>query len=136
MTEFWTAFAHNWNLWLGSLLCFSGGIMALIGAIGVTRFPDFYTRLHAASVTDTAAVFLLMLGMGFLAGISLVTFKLFLIWLLLFITSPAASHALANAAHTAGLEPVLDKDINPPAGADADMTAKPTETTRRRKSAS
>ena len=39
---------------LGAALCLAGGLLCLIGTVGVLRFPDFYTRLHAASITDTS----------------------------------------------------------------------------------
>lgn len=92
---------------LGAALCLVGAVLAVIGTVGVLRFPDFYTRLHAASVIDTAAAFLAIFGMMLLAPDWLVAFKLLAVWMFLFLTSPAAGHALANAAHTAGLEPLI-----------------------------
>lgn len=87
----------------------SGGILGIIGAIGMHRFPDFYSRLHAAGTTDTLCAFLFLLGLGFQAGLTLASLKLFLIFVFLFFTSPTASHSLANAALLGGLEPKLDK---------------------------
>ncbi|MEL6473913.1 MAG: monovalent cation/H(+) antiporter subunit G [Pseudomonadota bacterium] len=93
--------------WIGGLLCVAGTVLAVIGTIGVVRFPDFYTRLHAASITDTLAATLLLVGMAFLPGAGIfVLFKLLAIWLFMFLTSPTASHAIANAAHVAGLQPI------------------------------
>ncbi|RIJ29536.1 monovalent cation/H(+) antiporter subunit G [Henriciella algicola] len=100
--------------WVGGILCVIGALLALIGSIGVLRFPDFFTRLHAASITDTSAVTLGLLGMAILAPNWLVVFKLAAIWLFIFLTSPTGSHALANAAHTAGLQPVLGRDLKRP----------------------
>ncbi len=94
---------------LGAFLCLAGGILAVIGTIGVLRFPDLYTRIHAASVTDTGAFSLAILGMLFLSPDWLVAFKLLAVWLFLFITGPASSHALANAAHVAGLQPLIGR---------------------------
>ncbi|WP_300379229.1 monovalent cation/H(+) antiporter subunit G [Henriciella sp.] len=94
---------------LGALLCLVGGILAIIGTVGVLRFPDFYTRLHAASITDTSAATLTILGMVLLAPSWLIVFKLAAIWLFLFLSGPTGSHALANAAHTAGLQPVIGR---------------------------
>ena len=96
---------------IGGLLCLIGAGLALIGTIGVLRFPDFFTRLHAASITDTAAVTLLLGGMAFLAPSWLIVFKLAAIWLFIFLTGPTGSHALANAAHTAGLQPLTGRDL-------------------------
>ncbi|WP_084395590.1 monovalent cation/H(+) antiporter subunit G [Henriciella aquimarina] len=94
---------------LGAFLCLVGGTLAIIGTVGVLRFPDFYTRLHAASVTDTGAATITIIGMALLAPSWLVVFKLAAIWLFLFLTGPTGTHALANAAHTAGLQPVIGR---------------------------
>lgn len=94
---------------LGALLCLVGAALAVIGTVGVLRFPDFYTRLHAASVTDTGAATITLVGMALLAPTWLIVFKLAAIWLFLFLTGPTGSHALANAAHTAGLQPVIGR---------------------------
>lgn len=79
-----------------------GSVMVIIGALGSLRFPDFWSRLHAASVTDSGGVILLLLGMGIHSGFNLITFKLFLIGAFLFITGPTSSHAVANAALVSG----------------------------------
>ena len=84
-----------------------GGAVGIIGGIGIHLFPDFYARQHATGITDTLCALLLLLGLGFQAGLTLAAFKLTLIFLLLFITSPTASHALANAALHGGLKPLL-----------------------------
>ena len=86
-----------------------GGLLGIIGGIGVLRFPDFYTRLHAVGTTDTLCAALFLLGLGFQAGLTLASFKLFLIFVFIFFTSPASSHSLANAAMLGGLKPNLDK---------------------------
>jgi multicomponent Na+:H+ antiporter subunit G len=91
----------SWVLLLG------GGVFLLIGGTGPLRLPDFYTRLHAAGITDTLGTELILVGMMLQAGLSLVTVKLILIALFLFFTSPTATHAVANAALVAGLKPKL-----------------------------
>ena len=88
----------------------AGGVLGIIGGIGIYRFPDFYTRLHAAGITDTLCALLILLGLGLQAGWSLAAFKIALIFLFLFFTSPTASHALANAALHSGLQPKLHND--------------------------
>ena len=92
---------------LGSALCLAGAILCVIGTVGVLRFPDFYTRLHAASITDTSGATLLLLGMAMLAPDWMVVSKLVAIFVFIYLTSPASSHAAANAAHTAGLQPLI-----------------------------
>ena len=103
--DYWNTFRPA----LGSALLLIGAILAVVGTIGVLRFPDFYTRLHAASVTDTAAATLAIVGMALLAPSLAVVFKLVVVWLFLFLTGPTSSHALANAAHVAGLQPMIGK---------------------------
>ena len=100
------------NLISAGLLA-AGSIFVLIGAFGLIRLPDFYTRLHAAGITDTLGAELILLGLMFQAGLSIVTVKLILISLFIFFTSPTATHAVANAARVMGLKPMIvpDKDL-------------------------
>lgn len=86
------------------LLCLGGGFV-LIGGIGTLRLPEFYTRLHAASLTDTMATILIFTGMMLQAGFSLAALKLGAIMLFLLLTGPTASYALANAALQSGMRP-------------------------------
>ena len=86
-----------------------GGLIGIVGGIGMHRFPDFYTRLHAAGITDTLCAALFLLGLGLQAGITLASFKLFFIFAFIFMTSPTVSHSLANAAMIGGLKPILSK---------------------------
>ena len=85
----------------------AGSAFCIIGAAGLIRMPDFYTRMHAASVTDTVGAGLILLGLMLQAGITLVTAKLAIIAMLILLTSPAASHALARAAFVRGVRPLL-----------------------------
>lgn len=89
---------------LSWLLLVAGGIFCVIGAIGMLRMPDFFTRLHAASVIETLGAGLLITGMMLQAGFTLITVKLLFIALLIFFTSPTATHALARAAIHRGIE--------------------------------
>ena len=79
----------------------------LIGALGLLRMPSFFTRMHAASVIDTLGAGLLLFGMLLQAGFTLVSVKLVFIGVLLFFTSPTATHALARAARARGIGPKL-----------------------------
>ena len=87
------------------VLIISGSFFVMVGAFGTYRFPDFWSRLHAASITDSAGVILLLIGMGVYSGLTLITFKLLVIGLFLFITGPTSTHAVANAALVSGLQP-------------------------------
>lgn len=91
----------------GSWFCFGlGGLVLLVGAFGMIRLPDFWARLHAAGMIDTLGAALMLLGMMLQAGLALATLKLALIGLLLFLTGPTATHAIANAAWVAGIKPL------------------------------
>lgn len=85
----------------------AGSLFAVIGGIGIHRFPDFFTRLHAAGVTDTMGAVLILVGLMVQAGATLIAVKLFLILGFLMFTSPTATHALAKAALHGKLRPVL-----------------------------
>lgn len=95
------------------ILLVAGGLFCLVGGLGVLRMPDFYTRMHAASVTDILGAGLVLLGLLLQAGWTLVAVKLLVIGLLIFFTSPAATHALAKAALGRGLEPLLEGGEGP-----------------------
>lgn len=100
--------------WAGWVCLAAGAFFAVTGCIGLVRLPDFYTRLHGASVTDTLGAGLILLGLMLHAGLTLVTVKLAFVGLLLFFTSPTATHALAKAALTRGLHPLLGAQEAPP----------------------
>ena len=87
------------------VLIILGGAFSAVGALGLLRFPDFYSRLHAAGITDTLGAWLLIAGMMLQAGFSQITIKLALIVIFLFFTSPTSTHALARAALHAGVKP-------------------------------
>jgi multicomponent Na+:H+ antiporter subunit G len=95
------------------ILLVAGGLFCVVGGIGLHRMPDVYTRMHAASVTDTLGAGLVLLGLILQAGWTLAMAKLVIIGLLIFFTSPAAVHALVRAALGRGLEPLLDKADRP-----------------------
>ena len=99
----------TWRMWVGGILCAIGGLSTIIAAVGVLRFPDFYTRMHASSVTDTLGALTLLVGMAFLAPAFIIVLKLTLIGLFLVLTGPVSTHAIANAAYTAGLHPLIGK---------------------------
>jgi multicomponent Na+:H+ antiporter subunit G len=84
-----------------------GAFLGLTGAIGLFRFPDFFTRLHAASVTDTLCALLIILGLILQANSLMMIIKLVLILLIFAYTSPTAAHSLAKSALHSGLKPLL-----------------------------
>ncbi len=91
----------------------AGSAFLIVGAAGIIRFPDFWSRLHAAAVVDSAGTGLLLFGMMLQAGFTFVTVKLLLIGIFLLITGPTATHAVANAAFVSGSRPLGDKSGRP-----------------------
>jgi multicomponent Na+:H+ antiporter subunit G len=90
-----------------------GGLFGLIGAVGLHRLPDFFSRTHASGMVDTFSAPMILIGLLLQAQQPLVAVKLALILVFLFFTSPTASHALARAAFFHGLRPVLkDQDFD------------------------
>ena len=92
------------------ILLTAGAAFYLIGAIGMVRMPDVFTRMHAVSVLETLGAGLLIAGMILQAGISLVTLKLVVLLGLFFFVNPVATHALTQAALHDGVVPELDPD--------------------------
>jgi multicomponent Na+:H+ antiporter subunit G len=90
-------------LFVGSFLCVSGGI-------GLLRFPDFYTRMHAVGVTDTLGAGMILIGLMILSTDFLVFAKLVIVLLLTLLIGPTTSHVLAKAALHNGLTPQLSKN--------------------------
>lgn len=83
----------------------AGSAIVLIGGIGLVRLPDFYSRAHAAGMTDTLGAGLIIASMMLESGWDLNLARLAFILLFLLFTSPTASHALTHAALVSGLEP-------------------------------
>ena len=90
---------------LSWLLLSLGGLFVFVGGIGALRMPDLYTRMHAASVTDSIAPILIISGIMLQAGLSLASIKLAAILVFLLLTGPTASNALASAALLSGQKP-------------------------------
>ncbi len=100
--------------------CIVAGVaFSVIGGIGMIRMPDFYTRSHAAGITDTLGATLILVGLGLHSGLNLITVKLVMVLFLLYVTSPTAAHALVKAAYARGLdapsveEPTTSSDLSP-----------------------
>ena len=99
---------------LSWIFLLTGSFLGISGGFGILRFPDFFTRLHAAGVTDTLCAALILLGLMMQAGWGLVAVKLFFIILFVSFTSPVAAHALARAALHGGLKPLLHGEEDNP----------------------
>ena len=88
---------------------FIGSLSIIIGACGLIKLPDVFSRIHAAGMIDTGGTAFFVLGMIFQTGWSLITVKLILIGIFIFFTSPVTSHVTANLARKSNLMPVGKK---------------------------
>lgn len=93
-----------------TVLLGSGVFFTLVGSIGLLRFPDFYTRLHATGKCDTLGGGLIILGaiiyhLFQYPETILVPAKLAFLIFFIFIANPTATHAIMKAAYKAGLKP-------------------------------
>lgn len=85
---------------ISGILIFSGCFLIVVAAIGLVRFPDFYSRIHPAGKADSMGQLLALLGLMVYEGFSFVSVKLLLIIVFIYIANPTATYALAKAAHT------------------------------------
>ena len=95
---------------IGGAMVLAGVFFCIVGAVGMLRFPDFYTRTHAASITDTLGAGLVLWGLLLYAGPTLVGVKLIMVAVLILVTSPTAGHALVKAAYANGVAWTLGED--------------------------
>lgn len=87
-----------------------GVFFAFVAAVGLLRFPDVYSRTHAASQSETLGAVLALTAVALTFGLDLSTVKTVLLLLFMFITNPTAAHAIAWAAHDQGIEPYTGGD--------------------------
>lgn len=94
-----------------AVLLICGLVFFTGGAVGILRFPDFYSRLHPAGKLDTSGQLFMMASIAvfiiqdFSLGNLLTAAKIMLIVIFVYITSPTATHAIVDAGVRAGLEP-------------------------------
>ena len=87
-----------------------GAFLCAVGGLGVLRLPDFYSRQHAAGITDTLGSAFVLIGLMLQSGFTLNAAKLVMILLFLLLTSPVATHAIAQAAKQSGLKPKVSAE--------------------------
>ncbi len=80
-------------------------VFFLSGTVGLLRFPDIYTRLHALTKADNVGLGLLILGLSLQAPDWLTVAKLILIWLLVLLASSTSCHLVARWALQKGIKP-------------------------------
>ena len=104
-------------LYIFSIIFVIGGVFFFFTAtVGLLRFPDFFTRLHATGKGDTLAVLMCLIGIGLYTGFSLTGLKVLVIAVFMFLAQPTATHAISKAGLKSGLKPWMKgdkKDDNP-----------------------
>lgn len=90
---------------VAGLLLISGVFFLFVGAIGLVRLPDFFSRLHASGKSDTFGLMLSVMGLAVYGGLTLTSLKILAIGLVVAIGNPTATHAISRAAYRAGLRP-------------------------------
>ncbi len=81
----------------------AGALFTLTGAVGLLRFPDFYTRIHAGGITETVGAGFILAGLLLRVDAWSVGVRLVVILAFLVLTSPTATHVLAQAARRDGV---------------------------------
>ncbi len=92
------------------ILVVIGILFMLMGSIGILRLPDFYSRSHATSKSDTLGILFVISGLVVYEGFTLSGIKLILIILFIALANPIGTHALARSALLRGLKPFFSND--------------------------
>ena len=96
---------------IGFALIFLGSVISIVGAIGLIRFPDIYSRTHAQTVVNVGGTCLILIGVVFESPLfSLYSIKSLLLIVFIFLTSPVGTHAIARAAYKSGVKPKVHED--------------------------
>ena len=90
---------------MAALLLITGVSFLFVGAIGLVRLPDFFSRLHASGKSDTFGLILSLVGLAVYGGLTLTSLKIIAVGLFVIVGSPTATHAISRAAYRAGLRP-------------------------------
>lgn len=88
------------------LICL-GIFFMLVGSVGILRLPDFYSRTHAVSLSDSLGIFLVISGLIVHEGFTQSSLKLLLLVVFVALSNPIGTHALSNAALRRGVKPLL-----------------------------
>ncbi|WP_435067105.1 monovalent cation/H(+) antiporter subunit G [Haloplanus sp. C73] len=93
---------------VAALLVVVGTFFGFVATVGIIRLPDLYSRLHAASKSDTLGSVLSLAGIALVLGLRTESLKLVFLLVFLFLTSPTAAHAIARAGKEQDVEPAGD----------------------------
>jgi len=90
---------------ISTIFIIAGLFFVVVGTIGLIRFPDFYSRMHATGKCDTLGEGLMIVGLMVYQGFDLISIKLLFLVIFIFVANPVATHAIARRAYKVGLEP-------------------------------
>jgi multicomponent Na+:H+ antiporter subunit G len=93
---------------ISTLFMAAGALVMILGTVGLLKFPDFYTRIHATGKCDTLGQILIIFGCMIYEGFTFITIKLLMVTLFYLFAGPAGCHALMKAAYVTGV-PVWKK---------------------------
>ncbi len=93
---------------ISTLFLAAGAFIMITGTVGLLKFPDFYTRIHATGKCDTLGQILIIVGCMIYEGFTFITIKLLLVTAFYLFAGPAGCHALMKAAYVTGV-PVWKK---------------------------
>lgn len=91
--------------WLSRLLMVAGAFFFFAGTVGLLRFPDVYSRLHALSKADNLGLGCVLIALALQADSVVAALKLLLIWPLVLAASAGVGFAIARRAHALGISP-------------------------------
>lgn len=94
---------------IATIFLLVGLVFVAISAIGVVRLPDFYSRLHASGIGETLGLMISFIGLAIYEGLNILTVKLFIVFLLVFLANPIGTHILGKSAYKNGLPWELKK---------------------------
>ncbi|MBL8545602.1 MAG: monovalent cation/H(+) antiporter subunit G [Hyphomonadaceae bacterium] len=105
------------RLGLSGIVIAVGLLLIAGGVLGLLRFPDLYTRLHASNVADVVGSVVVVIGLAIAAPDWAIAVRLLLLAALLMALGPTLTHVVAQAAHAAGLAPIAGRYAAPRPGA-------------------
>jgi multicomponent Na+:H+ antiporter subunit G len=89
---------------ISTIFILAGLFFIIAGTIGLIRFPDFYSRMHATGKCDTLGEGLVIMGLIIYNGLNFISLKLLFLVIFIFVVNPVATHAIARAAYKVGLQ--------------------------------
>jgi len=93
---------------ISTIFLAAGSLIMITGTVGLLKFPDFYTRMHATGKCDTLGQIMIIVGCMIYEGFTFITIKLLLVTAFYLLAGPASTHALMKAAYVTGV-PVWKK---------------------------